>query len=384
MPRKREMKCPPESESSTSFTGLQSRLAGFEGEKFSFYVGDTWVQPPSDCRLENITIESYPDVYRYGPPHGLLELRQQIAEISMQRTGLQTSASDIVVTVGATGAAGVTVGALMEPGDSLLILAPFWPLIHGIANSYGVTPIEVPFFDNDQSERSAVEILDRFVTDSTSAIFLNNPHNPTGKILDENIVKAVVDWASERGLWIISDEVYRDLIFAEEKHTHCRPLAPSNVIELFSFSKAYGMAGNRVGYIVGPPDAIGQIHTFSMYTSYGTSIASQVAALRILRGTGDSWLEETRRGYSDVAKEIASILGVEAPQAGLYFFLDLRDRLSGRSTREFIEQCASRGVIVSPGSMFGDYEDHIRICFASEPPEKAIRGVRIVAEELGT
>ena len=128
-------------------------------------------------------------------------------------------------------------------------------------------------------------------TERTVALYLNTPNNPTGRVIEAPIVEALVAWASRRGLWVISDEVYEDYAYASG-HTYARPLAPERVFSAYSFSKAYGMAGNRAGYIVGPSKVMQQIRKVSVHTFYSTPTSSQIAAQRALEGLADDWVIE--------------------------------------------------------------------------------------------
>ena len=366
----------------TSFSELSSLFETYEGEKFPFYIGDTWLVPPDGCRMENLRVEDYPDLYRYGPSHGISKLTRAIAELSEKQTGIETRPENVVVTAGATGGIAALLATLLSPGEEILVPVPYWPLITGITHSVNARPVKVHGIFDASSGRDALEVLESGWTPRCRALFLNNPHNPTGIVLPSDRIEEIVAWAREKNLWIVSDEVYRDFVFTGT-HTRCRPLAPERAFEIFSFSKAYGMAGNRCGYVVGPAEIVGHVRRVNTHKSYGAAVAAQQAAFQILDGYGDAWLSKAMAEYRQVGHEVAATLGVSAPASSLYLFLDLRERLQGRTVEEFHRECARNGVLLSPGEIFGANNHFVRLCFASAPPEQVLRGARILAGLLG-
>jgi N-succinyldiaminopimelate aminotransferase len=201
-------------------------------------------------------------------------------------------------------------------------------------------------------------------------------------VLPREIVEAVVEWARDQDLWILSDEVYEDYVYDGE-HTYCRPLAPERTFATHSFSKAYGMAGNRCGYIVGPAERMTELKKVSTHTFYSTPTASQLAALRALEGPGDDWIDSARERYAALGRQAAKRLGVPPPQGSTFLFLDVASRLDERGLEGFLLDCAERGLFLAPGPSFGPYPTHARVCFTSAPPDVVTRGIDVLAEMLG-
>lgn len=365
----------------SAFSKLAHRLDSHDGEVYPLHVGDTWMEPADGCRMQDLRVEEYPGMHRYAPPRGLPELLEAVARRVTERSGLTTSADEVLVAAGATGALGAAVGAICAPGDEVLIVAPYWPLIEGIVRSFHGTPVPVPLLGEAASVDEALEALDRAAGERTVALYVNTPNNPTGRILPRAWLEGILSWAVERDLWILSDEVYEDYVYRGE-HTYCRPLAPERTLAAHSFSKAYGMAGNRIGYLVGPADVVPQICKVSTHTFYSTPTASQLAVLRALEGPGDEWVRQARSKYRELGDDAAEALGVAPPEGSTFLFLDVAEALDDDGLGGFLERCVDRGLFVAPGRSFGPYPAHVRVCFTSAPPDVVRRGVGVLADLL--
>ena len=364
------------------YTALAHRLATFEGEIYPFHVGDTWMEPALGCRMQDLTVEEFPGMHRYAPPQGLDRLLRMIAERIQERTGVPTGPDNVLVAAGATGALGAVAGAILEPDDEVLILAPYWPLIAGIVRSFHGKAVSVPFIGEADSVESALEIVERHRTDRSVALYLNTPNNPTGRVLPPEWIEALVGWAQRHGLWIIADEVYEEYVY-EGEHRYSRPLAPERTFSTHSFSKSYGMAGNRCGYVVGPEEIMIELRKVSTHTFYSTPTASQIAAIRTLEGVADDWLANARARYQELGRMAAERLGQPAPQGSAFLFLDVSDRLDDRGLEGFLEDCVDHGLFLAPGASFGPYPNHARLCFTAAPPDVIERGVNVLASLLG-
>jgi N-succinyldiaminopimelate aminotransferase len=364
------------------YSALAHRLATHQGETYPLHVGDTWMEPPEGCRMEDLHVADYPGMHRYAAPQGMPALLDAIAERARQRTGVDTSRENVLVATGATGGLGAVAGALVAPGDEVLILAPHWPLITGIVQSFHGVAVSVPFFGAADSPETAVEAVRERRTGRTVALYLNTPSNPTGRVIPRSWIEALIDWAVREDLWIIADEVYEDYVYTGE-HTYCRPLAPEHVIACHSFSKAYGMAGNRCGYVIGPADAVEQFKKIGTHSFYSTPTASQIAALRVLAGPGDAWIAAAREQYRATGRRTAERLGLPAPSGSTFLFFDVAPFVDGTGLGGFLERCVDRGLFLAPGPSFGPYPTHVRLCFTAAPPEVVARGVEALAPLVG-
>ena len=364
------------------FSSLAHRLRDFRGETYPLHVGDTWLEPAAGCRMEDLTVAEHPGMHRYAPPHGLPALVEAVARRTERRTGVPTAGADVLLAAGATGALGAVMGALLDGGDEVLVLAPYWPLIAGIVRSFHATPVPVPLYGLAADAEEAVALVERHATARTAALYLNTPNNPTGRVLPPAHVEALVRWAAGRGLWVVSDEVYEDYVY-RGRHAYARTFAPERTFSAYSFSKGYGMAGNRCGYVVGPAESMLEVRKVSTHTFYSAPTASQIAALRCLEGPGDDWVAAARQEYRRLGDAAAARLGVEPPEGSTFLFLDVAERLDDRGLMGFLEDCVERGLFLAPGPSFGPFPTHVRVCFTSAEPERVERGVEVLAEVLG-
>ena len=263
------------------FTALAEKLRAFKGEVYPLHVGDTWMEPVEGSRMEDLRIAELPGMHRYSQPEGLPRLVDHLVERANATTGVVHESKSVLVTTGATGALGAILGAILHPGDEVLLLAPYWPLIEGIVRAFHGAPIDVPFYGRVDSPETAIECLEPHRTARTCAIYLNTPNNPTGRVMPRPWLEAIVEWASRHGLWIVADEVYEDLVY-EGTHTWSRSLAPERTFSAHSFSKGWAMAGNRCGYVVGPTTHMAELRKVGTHTFYAAPTASQLAVCNLL------------------------------------------------------------------------------------------------------
>jgi N-succinyldiaminopimelate aminotransferase len=365
----------------SAFSSLAHRLAAHRGEVYPLHVGDTWLDPPGGCRMEDLRACDHPGLHRYAPPQGVPALLDAVVERVRARTGVATERGDVLIAAGATGGLGAALGAVLSPGDEVLVLAPYWPLIDGIVRSFHGVPVAVPFLGEVDSPESAVECVAAQLGERTVALYLNTPNNPTGRILPRAWLEALAEWTRRAGLWLFADEVYEDYAYAGP-HTYCRSLAPERTFSVHSFSKAFGMAGNRCGYVVGPSAVMQDVRKVSTHSVYSTATASQAAALRSLDGRGDAWVLDARKQYQAAGNAAAAKLGIEAPEGSTFLFLDVKDALGQGGLGEFLSACVDRGLFVAPGTSFGPYPTSVRVCFTSAAPDVVSRGIDQLASLL--
>jgi aspartate/methionine/tyrosine aminotransferase len=364
------------------YSSLAHKIATYPGEVYPLHVGDTWLEPADGCRMQDLSVEQYPGMHRYAPPQGMGGLIEAIAQRTRTRTGVPTDPENVLIAAGATGALGAVMGAILDPGDEVLVLAPFWPLITGIVRCFHGEPVVVPFIDRADSPESAVEVVREHLTAKTSVLYLSSPNNPTGRVIPGPWIEALVEGARSEGLWIVADEVYEDYVYSGE-HTYTRPLAPERTFSAHSFSKAFGMAGNRCGYVVGPGAIVRELLKVSTHSFYSTPTASQIAALKALDGRGDAWVQDVKARYQSMGRQAAKRLGVPEPEGSTFLFIDVADRLDDRGLLGLLEDCADRGLFMAPGPSFGPYPNHIRLCYTSAAPEIVGRGIEQLATILG-
>ena len=363
------------------YSPFADRLRDHPGPVFPLHVGDTWLEPGEGMRMQDIASADHPGLHQYCDTRGLPELVDALVERSRQASGLPWERESVLVTAGATAGLACAVGAVASPGDEVLILAPFWPLIRGIVQATGATAVEVPFYDRVDSVETALEAVRARASERTVALYVSTPSNPTGRVLPGAWLQALAELARERDWRILADEVYADFVYRGE-HVPLAPFAPERTLSAHSFSKAFGMAGNRVGYLAGPSAWIEQAQKLGTHSFYNAPVPCQVAALRALEAGAD-WQRDAREQYQSVGSSAADLLGLNAPEGSTFLFVDVADKLDERGLAGLLEDCFEEGVLVAPGSSSGsDYADWVRLCYTVMPPEPALEGVGRLARLL--
>jgi len=359
------------------FSKVAHRIASIEGERYPLHVGDSWLEPVAGARMEDLSVAASPGMHRYTQPRGLPALVDAIAQRK------RVNAGRVLVSAGATCGLGAVASTVLNPGDEVLLLSPFWPLIRGIIQINHGVAVEVSFYDQVHGAEDVAAVLDAHRTDRTVALYINSPNNPTGRVLSPAVMAAIAEYCRRHDIWIWSDEVYEDYAYARP-HTPMGEVAPERTWSSHSFSKAYAMAGNRCGYLIGPtPELITTLRRASIHNFYCAPHASQLAALSVLE-RGDEWLAQARAQYQAAGDSAADALGIPRPEGGTFLFLNVADQLDERGLHGFLVDCIDRGLILAPGSSCGTaYDSHVRICFTSAPPDVVARGIHVLADLLG-
>jgi aspartate aminotransferase len=360
------------------YSPFADRIKGHPGPLFPLHVGDTWRDPFVGARVEDLSSARIPRLHAYADTRGVPELVEAVATKLRAKNGLDHGAEDILITAGATGGLATLAGAALSPGDEILILAPFWPLIRGIAQGFRAKPVEVPFFDRVATREEAIAAVEARLSPRSRVLYVSTPSNPTGRVLPADWLEAMAAIARRNDLWIFSDEVYEDYVYAGE-HVSIARFAPERTISVFSFSKSYAMAGQRVGYLAGPRVIVDEARKIGTHLYYHAPVSGQYAALVALE-QGESWLAANRRQDAEVGREVASSLGLPAPEGGTFLFLDVRKRLDGRGLHGFLEDAFERGVLIAPGHACGEaYADWVRLSFTAAPPEAVLEAASRLA-----
>ena len=344
-------------------------------------IGDTWLEPFEGGRMEDLSANDYPELHRYTATRGIPPLIDAIVEKVRDRNGLTCERESVMVTAGATGGLCCAVGMLAAAEEEVLILAPFWPLIRGITQIFRAKPVEVPFFDRVDSAEAAVAAVREHLSPKSVALYISTPSNPTGRIIPEDWLQALAELARSENLWLLSDEVYEDYVYAG-RHVSIGRFASERTISAYSFSKAYGMAGNRTGYLVGPPEAIAQAEKIATHSFYSAPTAGQVAGLRALQG-GQPWVDRARESYRLAGAAAAAELGLPAPQGSTFLFVEATAALDERGIEGLLADCLEDGVAVAPGASCGqDYATWLRLCYTSAPPAEVGVAISKIARRL--
>ena len=357
------------------YSPFGDRIHGHAGPLFPLHVGDTWRDPFVGARSEDIEAAKTPRLHAYCDTRGVPALLEAVREKLRLRNGLVHEPDEILITAGATGGLAALVGAALAPDDEILVLAPFWPLIRGIAQSFRARPVEVPFFDRVTSPGEAVAAVSSRITKKSRVLYVSTPSNPTGRMIPGDWLEALAALARRHDLWIFSDEVYEDYAYARE-HLSIGRFAPERTVSVYSVSKSYAMAGQRVGYLAGPEPIVANARKIATHVFYHAPVVGQYTALAALE-KGADWLAANRAADREVGLQVAALLGLPAPEGGTFLFLDVRDRLDARGLMGLLEDCFAQGVLVAPGHSCGtDYADWIRISYTAAPADHVLEAAK--------
>ncbi|WP_425050160.1 pyridoxal phosphate-dependent aminotransferase [Psychromarinibacter sp. S121] len=297
---------------------------------------------------------------------GADELRDAIAERVTERTGVPTTRANVVVMPGGQGALFAAHAATCDHGDTALFVEPYYATYPGSVRGIGAIPKTVParpefdFQPQPQDIRDAVDLR-------TRSLLINTPHNPTGVVYSRETLEGIAEVMKERNLWLISDEVYDTQVWEGE---HLSPRALPGMAErtlvIGSLSKSHAMTGSRVGWIVGPEDAIEHLINLSTHTTYGLPAYIQDAAIYALEEGGE--IEEDiserfrqRRETALAILERSDNFVTVPSQGAMYLMLDIRKTgLTGEAFANALLDTELVGVM--PGESFGaSAAGHIRI-----------------------
>lgn len=354
---------------------------------YKLHIGDTWLEPVAAARVDALSCVDRPGIHRYAPVQGLPELVDAIeAKLCRRTPEARVQREDIQVTPGCTGAMAIMCRALLGAGEEVLLPSPYWPLIKGVITSAGAVPVEVPMMHClDRAGFDVEATLEGAVTPRTTAIYVNSPCNPTGAILGNDAAAAVARVAARHDLWIFCDEVYEDLFYTHEPPPSlwARPDFFDRAVVGHSLSKAYAMAGARVGWVHGPRSAMKAIRAMQTFHAYCAARPMQVAAAAALDG-GDDWLVESRALYSQARRIAADALGVAAPPGGTFLFFDASAWTGSGGVPELLDRCIEAGVTLTPGAASGtDFASHLRLSFTAVPPAQIAEAVSRLSRVFG-
>ena len=374
MPRFPLASLPVRGMSDRVYTTLGDRAARSGRVVHPLHVGDTYLEPLEAARAEAQLTRDRPRLHNYAPVQGEPELRRAFVDRLEKRHGLALDADAVQVVPGATAGVSIAAQILVDPGDEVLVLAPFWPLSRGVVAARGGKAVEIPFFTRlDEPGFDVERELERHVTGRTVAIYVNSPNNPTGAMLTEDHVEAIARVAARHDLWVWVDEAYDELRYdgRDTKPVYLHPRLHDRALVFHTLSKSHGIAGSRIGFVHGPEAIMETFRGMQVYATYCAPRPLQFGAVRALR-EGDAWVASARLAYAEAAAAVASAIGVPAPRAGTFLFFDASPFLrEGETTcAPFLERAADVGVLLTPGHVSGAaYARWARLCFTAVPPD---------------
>ena len=307
---------------------------------------------------------------KYTPSAGNPELRQAIAEKLAADNNLSYRAAQVIVSNGAKHACYNAILATCQPGDEVIIPAPYWVSYPDMVRLVGAEPVIVP-----TSERSAWKFrasdFENAMTPRTKMLILNSPGNPTGSVYTSEELQAIVDVAAEEDIYILSDEIYEKLVYDDAKHVSIASLSKEAydlTITINGFSKSYAMTGWRLGYLAGPEAVAKAVDSIQSHTTSNPSSFSQYGGLAALKGDQQPLADmreefDMRRNYMfDRVSKIPNVTAVK-PQGAFYVLVNISQL--GLTSQNFADRLLSKAnVAVVPGAAFGD-DRTVRLSYAT-------------------
>ena len=336
-----------------------------------------------------------PKNHRYSPAGGLPELKEAVAAKTFRDSGYEVLPGQILITNGGKHAVYNTFQALLNPGDEVLLPAPYWTTYPEPIALAGATPVVLPT-TVEAGFKVTVDQLEAACTPSTKAVVFVSPSNPTGAVYTPDEVKAIGEWAAANGVWVVTDEIYEHLVFGDNTFSSIATLVPElaeSCVVLNGVAKTYAMTGWRVGWMIGPADLIKAATNLQSHSTSNVANVSQRAALAAVAG-GLECVDDMRAAFARRADLIHGLLddipGVVCmePQGAFYAFPSFEgvlgkeiDGSTPTTTVELAEIVLEKAkVAIVPGEAFGA-PGYARLSFAVSDDD-ITEGVGRIAELL--
>ena len=361
-------------------------VIGFGAGEPDFPTPDPIVAAAEEaCRL--------PLNHHYTATPGLGALREAIAEKTTRDSGFEVAAAQVVVTNGAKQAVYETFMALLDPGDEVLVPAPYWTTYPEAIALAGGVPVAVET-EESTGFHLTVEALDRALTAATKVLLFVSPNNPTGAVCTPEEVREIGRWAAEQGLWVVTDEIYEHLVYGGRTFTSMPGAVPElaeRCVVINGVAKTYAMTGWRVGWLVAPRDVAEAVSNLQSHSCGNVDNVAQQAALVALTGpmgTVAAMREVFDRRRVTMHQMLSECEGVSCvePEGAFYAFPSVKGlygrRLGGRlveSSLDVVEAAIEQvRVAVVPGEAFGAV-GYLRLSYALSD-ESLVEGVSRLAK----
>ncbi|MBX3196327.1 MAG: pyridoxal phosphate-dependent aminotransferase [Microbacteriaceae bacterium] len=380
-------------ESATLKVDAKAKQLKAEGRPvISYAAGEPDFATPEHIVEAAVAAARDPKNHRYTPAAGLPELREAIAEKTLRDSRLEVSPAQVIVTNGGKQAVYQSFATLLDPGDEVLLPTPYWTTYPEAIRLAGGVPVEV-FAGADQGYLVTVEQLEAARTPRSKVLLWVSPSNPTGAVASPEQTAAIAEWAEEHGLWVISDEIYQNLTYSGRAAsiTEAVPALADRTILVNGVAKTYAMTGWRVGWMVGPADAIKAAANLQSHLSSNVSNVSQRAAIAALTGPQDAvatMREAFDRRRLAIASGLDAIEGMvcPVPEGAFYVYPDVSGLL-GRAwggvtpttSLELADLILDQAEVAAvPGEAFGP-SGYLRFSYALGDEDLA-EGVRRLQE----
>ncbi|AQU70882.1 pyridoxal phosphate-dependent aminotransferase [Streptomyces niveus] len=319
-----------------------------------------------------------PKYHRYTPAGGLPELKAAIVAKTLRDSGYEIDPAQVLVTNGGKQAIYEAFAAILDPGDEVIVPAPYWTTYPESIRLAGGVPVEV-VADETTGYRVSVEQLEAARTERTKVVLFVSPSNPTGAVYSREDTEAIGRWAVSHGLWVMTDEIYEHLVYGDAEFTSLPTVVPElrdKCVVVNGVAKTYAMTGWRVGWIVGPKDVVKAATNLQSHATSNVANVSQAAALAALTGSLDA-VDEMRvafdRRRGTIVRMLNEIDGVVCPEPEGAFYVYpsvkalLGKEIRGRRPESSVDLATlileEAEVAVVPGEAFGT-PGYLRLSYA--------------------
>ena len=366
-------------ESSTLAIDAKAKALKAAGESvIGFGAGEPDFPTPGHIVEAAAEATRHPLYHKYTPAPGLPELRAAIATKTKRDSGYDVTAQQVLVSNGGKHALFNAFMSVIDPGDEVIVPAPYWVSYPEMIKLAGGKVVEIPTTE-DAGFQVTIAQLDAAVTERTKMLLFVSPSNPTGAVYPRHQVKAIGEWAAERGIWVLTDEIYEHLVYGDNEFSSMPVEVPEiaeRCIVVNGVAKTYAMTGWRVGWMIGPADVVKVASSMQSHATSNVSNVAQAAALAAVTGdlaAASEMREAFDRRRQMMHKLLNDIPGITSyePQGAFYCFPSVKG-LFGRSFRgravnsahEFAQVVLEEvKVAVVPGEGFGA-PGYVRLSYA--------------------
>ncbi|CAN5798733.1 pyridoxal phosphate-dependent aminotransferase [soil metagenome] len=362
-----------------------------------FGAGEPDFATPDHIVAAAVAACSDPVNHRYSPAGGLPELKEAIVAKTARDSGYDVDTAQVLVTNGGKHAVANAFAALLDPGDEVLLPAPYWTTYPEPIRRAGGVVVELPT-DDTTGFQVTVDQLDAARTPRTKALVFVSPSNPTGAVYPQDQVEAIGRWAVDHGIWVVTDEIYEHLTYGDAEFHSMPTLVPELVdtcLVLNGVAKTYAMTGWRVGWMIGPTDLVKAATNLQSHETSNVANVSQRAAIAALTGGLDDvarFRESFDRRRRTIHRALGAIDGVTCPEPqGAFYafpsFLEVLERpVAGRNVSSTLELAdlilTEANVAIVPGEAFGA-PGYARLSFALGDDDLG-EGVQRIADLLSS
>jgi len=356
-------------ESATLAIDAKAKALKAMGEDvIAFGAGEPDFPTPDHIVEAAVAASHQPRFHHYTPTAGLPELREAVAAKTARDSGYQVQPGQVLVTNGGKQAIFNAFATLLDPGDEVLVPAPYWVTYPEAITLAGGVPVFVPT-DASSGFRTDTEHLEAARTPRTKVLLFVSPSNPTGAVYPREAIEAIGRWAAEGGLWVLTDEIYEHLVYGDNQFHSLPVVVPEladRTVVVNGVAKTYAMTGWRVGWMLGPSDVVKAATNLQSHATSNVCNVAQAAALAAVCGPLDDALrmreafDRRRRRIHELLTDIPGVTCIE-PQGAFYAFPSLEGaigrRIRGRrpgSAMELAEVILEEArVAIVPGEAFG-------------------------------